>query len=260
MKWANVVGREDAEKPCIGVRVSTRDNEPVEARTLEGMTGESDHDTMSELIESADHRGDGMDGNVIGEYQPGGRVDLAMYRQARCRRWFASDQHSAGGDRVVMIQRNHLFEGGGTDSSLPIMLPYVICGHPEGEIHETAHLRDRQQEKPTWFEQPASGGEIAVKVGRRGARRPDDDQIVLVEGKALFSDVLAVIEHSTAKTRQPPEAGFCVGDCCLVRIGEDILDAIGRRRPEQRPCQPPSPTYDLENTQLASAWDSLVQS
>jgi hypothetical protein len=222
------------------------------------MTGVSDHDTMSELIESADHRGGGMDANVIGEYQPGGRVDLAMYRQAHRRRWFASDQHSAGGDRVVVTQRNYLFEAGVTDSSLPIILPCVIGVHPEDEIHKTALLRDRQQEEPTWFEQDASGGEIAVKFGRGGVRHPRGDQIVLVEGEALFSDVLAVIEHSTTKTRQPPETGFCAGDCCLVWIGENILDAIRRRCPKQRSCQPSSPTSDLEDTQLASAWDSLV--
>src|SRR5215469_15138784 len=137
-----------------------------------------------------------------------------------------------------MTQRNYLFKAGVTDNSLPIVLPYVIGGHPEDEIQETALLRDRQQEESTWFEQHARGGETVVKVGPGGARHPSGDQIVLVEDEALFSDVLAVIEHGTTKTRQPPETGFCVGDCRLVRIGEDILDAITRRCPKQRPCQP----------------------
>ena len=100
------------------------------------MTGLSDHDALAQLIERADHRGRGIDGNVIGEYQPGRRIDLAAYRRARRRRWLAPDQHSPGGDRVVIAERNHLLKAGVEDGPLPIALAYVIGGHSEDEIRE----------------------------------------------------------------------------------------------------------------------------
>ena len=68
MKRADAVRCEDAEESVIGVRISARNIEPVEAETIEGMTGLSDHDALSQLIERADHRRRGIDGNVIGEY------------------------------------------------------------------------------------------------------------------------------------------------------------------------------------------------
>src|SRR5438270_12514518 len=112
MKRADAVCREDAEKPRIGVRVPARKVEPVEAETIEGMTCLSDHDALSQLIELADHPGHGIDGNVIGEYQPDRRIDLATYRQARRRRWLACSQHSLGCNRVVIAERNHLLNLG----------------------------------------------------------------------------------------------------------------------------------------------------
>jgi len=68
MKRADAVCCEDAEKSAIGVRISARDIEPVEAEPIEGMTGLSDHDALPQLIERADHRRRGIDGRVIGEY------------------------------------------------------------------------------------------------------------------------------------------------------------------------------------------------
>src|SRR5260370_38308599 len=112
MKRADAVGCEDAEKPRIGVRVPARNVEPIEAETIEGMTGLSDHDALSQLIELADHPGHGIDGNVIGEYQPGRRIDLATYWQARRRRWLPCNQHSPGCNRVVLGGPNHLLQLG----------------------------------------------------------------------------------------------------------------------------------------------------
>src|ERR1700726_1985279 len=73
MKRADAVCREDAEEPRIGVRVPARNVKPVEAETIEGMTGLSDHDALSQLIELADHCGRGIGSKVIGEKHPGDR-------------------------------------------------------------------------------------------------------------------------------------------------------------------------------------------
>src|SRR3954468_23040296 len=140
MKRADAVRCEDTEKPCIGVRVPARNVEPIEAETIEEITGLSDHDALSQLIELADHPGHGIDGNVIGEYQPGRWIDLATYRQARRRRWLACNQHSPGCNRVVIAERNHLLKSGVEDSPLPIALAQMIGGHPEDEILKTARF------------------------------------------------------------------------------------------------------------------------
>jgi len=81
-KLTEAVCCQDAEKLLIGVRVPARNIEPVKAETIEEMTGLSGHDALPQLIELADHRGRGIDGDVIGEYQPSRRIDLATYRQA----------------------------------------------------------------------------------------------------------------------------------------------------------------------------------
>ncbi len=122
MKGVDAVCCEDAEEPAIGGGISAWNIEPVEAETVERMTGLCDHDALAQLIERADHRGRGIDGNVIGQYQPGRRIDLATHRQARRRRRLASDQHSPGGDRVVIAERNHLLKPGVENSPLPIAL------------------------------------------------------------------------------------------------------------------------------------------
>src|SRR5260221_9170222 len=99
MERADAVCYKDTEKPGIGLRVSARNIETVEAETIEGVTGLSDNNALSQPIKRADHHGDGIGGHVIDEHQPGDRIDLTMYRQARRRRRLASDQYSPGGDR-----------------------------------------------------------------------------------------------------------------------------------------------------------------
>ena len=71
MKRADAVCCEDAEEPIIGVRISAFNIEPVEAEPVERMTGPSDDDVLAQPIERADHRRHRIDGNVIGQYQPG---------------------------------------------------------------------------------------------------------------------------------------------------------------------------------------------
>ena len=135
----------------------------------------------------------------------------------------------------------------------------MIGEHPEDEILKTNAFRGHQQEKPARFEQHADGAEFLVKIRPGDRPRPGDDQIVLLVGKTLFGNIPAEIENRTTKTRQGCETGLRPRDRPLARIGKDVLDAIGRRRREQRRRQPTSPTPDLENTQRAGARDHPVQ-
>ena len=93
--------------------------------------------------------------------------------------------------------------------------------------------------------------EFPVKIRPGGGRHPGDDQIVSLVCETLFGNIPAEIENRTTKTRQGCETGFRPRDRRLARIGKDVLDAIGRRRREQRRRQPTGPTPDLENTQRA---------
>ena len=65
MERADAVCCEETEKPGIGFKSSARNIEPVEAETIEGVTGLNDNDALTQLIERADHRCDGIGGNVI---------------------------------------------------------------------------------------------------------------------------------------------------------------------------------------------------